>query len=70
MHFSEKFVHLEEILTRTSLNSDIKMKTVNPTQRSLYPIRRSVCSFVGRPSEAKRRDEQSLRLFCRLPERL
>ena len=50
-------------MTRTSLNSDIKMKTVTLTQRSLYPIRRSVCSFVGRPSEAKRRDEQSLRLF-------
>ena len=48
-------------MTKASLNSDNK-KQWSPTI-GCCAIGRSVCSFVGRPSEAKRRDVQTLRLF-------
>ena len=51
----------EHIMTKASLNSDNK-KQWSPTI-GCCAIGRSVCSFVGRPSEAKRRDVQTLRLF-------
>ena len=51
----------EHISTKASLNSDNK-KHWSPTI-GCCAFGRSVCSFVGRPSEAKRRDVQTLRLF-------
>ena len=51
----------EHILTKASLNSDIK-KLWSPTI-GCCAFGRSDCSFVGRPSEAKRHDVQALRIF-------